>query len=179
MPFSCEEQEGFAGKHNFIDASDKGSIRQVFAFAQEYNTMPGTSACILVPDWPHARFNHYLKGCQLLKGYAGGMFKSYPVKLVYMPAKPAQMSVADGAEQPCAMVFDGRVAGYAAQVAVDSQASHCFFDQRWVQRAGISVVPASHSVLLAEQSSKLWGGVLCGCKWVHCRTGLLAWWWSH
>lgn len=32
---------------------------------------------------------------------------------------------------------------------------------------------------MAEQSSKLWGGVLCGCKWVHCRTGLLAWWWSH
>jgi hypothetical protein len=62
MPFteSSEEEEAYAGRHSFIDASQKQLVRQVFQFFKEL-TVPNTSACLLVPDWPRARFNHYLK----------------------------------------------------------------------------------------------------------------------
>jgi hypothetical protein len=64
-------EHGFAGKHTFLDASSKENIRLIFQFAKELD-VPRTSACLLVPDWPNARFNHYLKGAQLLKQYVAG-----------------------------------------------------------------------------------------------------------
>lgn len=59
-------EKGFAGQHCFLDASQRQNIRIVFQFYKELD-MPDTSACILVPDWPNARFNHYLKDAQMLK----------------------------------------------------------------------------------------------------------------
>jgi len=155
QPFTDSHDGSFAGKHSFIDASEKASLCNVFAFAVEYSKMPDTSACILVPDWSSARFNHYLKGSQLLKVYAGGILQPYPVKLVYMPAKSAHMSEALVSGQQCAMCFDGSLAGYPARIAADSQASHTFFDQGWVNRAGLAVTPASMKVLLADGKTEV------------------------
>jgi hypothetical protein len=156
MPFADDTETNRAGQHSFIDASEKASLRQVFSFCTEAYTLPNTSACILVPAWPNARFNHYLKGSQLLKSFPGGAIHSYPVNLVFLPAKAATLSgTVDPVDQPCTMRFDGTIAGYPARIAADSQASHTFFDASWVQRAGIAVTPASQIVLLADGKTEL------------------------
>jgi hypothetical protein len=156
MPFADDTESSRAGQHSFIDASEKASLRQVFSFCTGDYMLPNTSACILVPAWPNARFNHYLKGSQLLKSYPGGAIHSYPVNLVYLPAKAATLSgTVDSVDQPCTMRFDGTIAGYPARIAADSQASHTFFDASWVQRAGIAVTPASQTVMLADGKTEL------------------------
>jgi hypothetical protein len=156
LPFAESTDSSRAGLHSFINASDKASLREVFCFCTGDYTSPNTSACILVPAWPNARFNHYLKGSQLLTTYPGGAVQPYPVNLVYLPAKAARLSGAvDDVDHPCIMCFDGTIAGYPARIAADSQASHTFFDATWVHRAGIAVTPASQTVLLADGKTEL------------------------
>jgi hypothetical protein len=49
------------------------------------------------------------------------------------------------------MTFSGKLAGYPVCVAADnSQASHCFISEQWVQRAGVHVTPLAGQVTLAS-----------------------------
>lgn len=136
-----------SGKHTFIDASNKADIRLVFQFFREYE-VPQTSACLLVPDWPKARFNHYLKGGQLLKQYPGGTIQKYPVKLVHMLVKQVQLSALS--DDALCMTFQGRAAGYPALVAADSQASHVFIRRSLIERSGAHMTPVNETVKLAD-----------------------------
>jgi len=122
-PFEEYSDMQVAGKHTFIDASEKAEVRKVFAFFREHE-VPQTSACILVPDWPNARFNHYLKGSQLLKQYASGTLQKYPVNLIYVPARQVQLSAVSS--NALTMSFQGTAAGYPVMIGADSQASHIF-----------------------------------------------------
>jgi len=137
-PFEEYSDMQVAGKHTFIDASEKAEVRKVFAFFREHE-VPQTSACILVPDWPNARFNHYLKGSQLLKQYASGTLQKYPVNLIYVPARQVQLSAVSS--NALTMSFQGTAAGYPVMIGADSQASHIFISQDVVDRARAHMTP--------------------------------------
>lgn len=151
MPFteSSEEEGAFAGRHSFIDASQKQLIRQVFQFFKEL-TVPNTSACLLVPDWPRARFNHYLKGAQLLRCYPGGEIHKYPTKLVYLRSKGANMSALAEDGSVLSMTFAGTASGYPATISADTQASHTFVSPDWCKRANVHVSPLSEQVQMGD-----------------------------
>ena len=151
MPFAeSNEEEGYAGKHSFIDASQKQLVRQVFLFFKEL-TVPNTSACLLVPDWPNARFNHYLKGAQLLRSYPGGEIHKYPTKLVYLRSKDASISaLSEDSSSRLTMTFVGTASGYPAIISADSQASHIFVSPDWCKRANVHVTPVSDQVLVGD-----------------------------
>lgn len=148
-PFS-QNGVDFAGKHTFIDASDKSNLRLVFQFHAAYD-QPHTSAVLLVPDWPTARFNHYLKNSRLLQQYPAGFLHKYPIKLVYMP--PSEPHLGALSDSPLTMTFRGTAAGYPVTVAADSQASHSFVDQKWVQNSGAHMIPFADTVELADGTS--------------------------
>ena len=155
-PFAeCTIETGVAGQHCFIDASQKQDIRMMFQFYKELE-VPNTSACLLVPEWPNARFNHYLKGAQLLKQYPARFMHKYPVKLVYLASKPAQLgSLGD---DTLTMTFAGSAAGYPALISADSQASHVFVSPEWIKRANVHVTPIADSVELGDgRSAKIVG----------------------
>ena len=48
------------------------------------------------------------------------------------------------------MTFEGKLAGFPARIAADSQASHNFVSDQWVQRAGVHVKPLANQVTLAS-----------------------------
>jgi hypothetical protein len=113
-PFSnLNSTTDYAGKHSFINASAKTTVKEVFRFFKDYE-QPHTSAVLLVPDWPTARFNHCLKGGQLLHQYPGGLLEKYPLKLIYMP--PSKIHLSALADSPLTMTFRGTAAGYPATV---------------------------------------------------------------
>lgn len=144
----CDVYEhGFAGHHCFLDASQRQDIRKIFQFYQELE-VPDTSACLLVPDWPRARFNHYLKNAQLLKQYPAGTVHKYPVKLVYLTSQTARLG--SMADDHLTMTFAGTAAGYPAFISADSQASHIFINPEWARRANVHVTPISDSVELGD-----------------------------
>lgn len=150
MPFAESNEEGaYAGRHNFIDASQKQSVRQVFQFYKEL-TVPNTSACLLVPDWPQARFNHYLKDAQLLRSYPGGEIHKYPTKLVYLRSKDANLSALTHRPDVLTMTFAGTASGYPALISADSQASHIFVSPDWCKRANVHVTPTHDSVQVGD-----------------------------
>ena len=150
-PFAdCTVETGWAGQHSFIDASCKGQVKLVFHFFKELD-VPNTSACLLVPDWPNARFNHYLKGSELLKVFPAGALYRYPVKLVYLPARAGQLGSAT--DDSLTMTFQGLAAGYPARIAADSQASHVFVNPEWARRARVHVTPVRESVQLGDGST--------------------------
>jgi hypothetical protein len=150
-PFSaCTADTGFAGQHSFIDASSKQNIREIFQFYKELD-VPKTSACLLVPDWPIARFNHYLKGSELLKQFPGGSVQNYPVKLVRL-VSPRAGHLGSLGESGLTMTFLGHAAGYPARISADSQASHVFVSPEWTRRANVHVTPVHESVQLGDGS---------------------------
>lgn len=155
-PFAGEAEASPAGKHCFVDASEPAAVRRVFEW-HLHRTVPGTSACILVPDWPHARFNHYLKGGQLLKQYAAGTHGRLPLRLVHMPALPVVAprlsAVTEGVPAPLTMHFAGTLAGYPARISADSQASHNYVTQGWATLAGVHVSPFADTVELGDGSA--------------------------
>lgn len=155
-PFAeCTIEDGVAGQHSFIDASRKQDIRMIFQFYKELE-VPNTSACLLVPEWPNARFNHYLKGAQLLKQYPARFMHKYPVKLVYLASKPAQLGTLG--DDTLTMTFAGSAAGYPALISADSQASHVFVSPEWIKRANVHVTPIADSVELGDgRSAKIVG----------------------
>jgi hypothetical protein len=143
----CNVEQGFAGQHSFIDASAKENIRLIFQFHREIG-VPSTSACLLVPDWPNARFNTYLKSAQLLKQYLAGTLQKWPVKLVYMASKSPQLG--SMGDDVLTMTFQGSAAGYPAHISADSQASHIFINPEWLKRAHAHVTPIVDSVELGD-----------------------------
>ncbi len=109
-----------------------------------------TSACLLVPHWPHAKFNHLLKGLSILSEYPAGTHAKYPTKLYYSPPMVVSASASIiGGSARIQMSFHGKVAGYQAVIAADTQASHNFVSEQWVRRAGVHVTPITGTVTLA------------------------------
>jgi hypothetical protein len=146
----------YAGIHSFVDASKKDSISLVFRFFSEA-VAPNTSACILVPDWPNARFNHYLKDSQILQQYPKGLGDvQYPLKLVYVPPRQLQCSALTGGSlSQLAMTFHGTAAGYPARIAADTLASHVFVSPEWIRRSGIHMQPMTSTVKLGDGKTEV------------------------
>jgi hypothetical protein len=109
-----------------------------------------TSACMLVPHWPKAKFNHALKGRPVLREYAAGVLAKYPTKLVFAPPIVVTMNSSMFGADRLTMTFDGKLAGVGAKIAADSQASHNFVSDIWVNRAGVHVLPQASQVTLAS-----------------------------
>ena len=132
-----------------------------------------TSACILVPRWPGARWNRLLQGMQVIQKFEVGfpLFKldrpgtqntsspmiPWPVDIYYDPSyEPHAVKTTHSREQAAplapAMHFKAAVSGTPAVVALDSQATHCFIDKQYAQAAGIRCTPAHRMVQLADGS---------------------------
>ena len=116
-----------------------------------------TSACVLVPAFPTAKWRHLLTGMKLLRRFSkgsmlfaqaglGGSVKALGpspcnVEIWYdapvadgQPESVPEMSlhVAAGAVEQLDMAFPGHVAGVPACVLVDSGANRCFVDRAFV-----------------------------------------------
>src|SRR5690349_19294717 len=81
----CKET---AGQHTMIVAVGTGST--VDNMVQQYSIAvrsapPSTSACLLIPHWPKAKFSHHLKGLPVLCEYPASTHAKYPTKLLYAP----------------------------------------------------------------------------------------------
>ncbi len=148
---SCKE---IAGQHTMIIAVGSGSTvdNLVRQYRKAADSAPlSTSACLLVPQWPKAKFNHHLKGMPVLSEYPAGTHAKYPTKLVYAPpvVVSAHASSIGGSSQ-LVMTLNGKVAGSSASIAVDSQASHNFLSEQWIQRTGVHVTPLAGEVTMAS-----------------------------
>lgn len=132
-----------------------------------------TSGCFLVPRWPGATWNPLLQGMQVLTSYPIGfpLFHMdraasentatpaipWPVDVYYDPIyQPHSVKMTQSREQaegqPLPMHFKATVSGTPAVAALDSQATHCFIDKQFAQRAGLKCTPAHRMVQLADGS---------------------------
>jgi len=148
---ACKE---IAGKHTMIIAIGPGSVihTMVKQYSQAAKSAPlTTSACLMVPNWPKAAFNHYLRGTTVLYEYPAGTHAKYPTKLVYAPQETmvTSSSIFTG-DSPLTMTFRGKLAGSQAYISVDSQASHDFINDQWVRRVGVHMLPMTGQATLAS-----------------------------
>jgi transposase InsO family protein len=141
--------------------------------ALKAKTPDSTSACILVPRWPGARWNRLLQGMTVLTSFKTGepLFEMirpgtenratpaipWPVDIYYdAPYEPHQLKITKSGEQTAqqtpAMHFRAAVSGTPAVVALDSQATHCFIDKQFAHDAGVICTPAHRMVQLADGS---------------------------
>ena len=132
-----------------------------------------TSACILVPHWPGAKWGTLLQGMRVIQQYPVGfpLFKldrpetknnttptiPWPVDVFYdAPYLPHAVKMTKSPEQATAelpaMHFKAAVSGTPAVVALDSQATHCFIDKQYACKAGIKCIPTHRLVQLANGS---------------------------
>jgi hypothetical protein len=132
-----------------------------------------TSACILVPRWPGAKWSTLLQGMQVIQHYPVGfpLFKldrpgtenkitptiPWPVDIYYdAPYQPHSVKLTRSSQQATAelpaMHFKAAVSGTPAVVALDSQATHCFIDKQYALKASIKCTPTHRMVQLANGS---------------------------
>lgn len=158
QPFACtvadvESCRELAGQHTMLVALGDGST--VASMLRQYSVAAksaplSTSACLLVPHWPHAKCNHHLKGMVVLRQFPAGVLAKYPSKLLYAPPCVATASSSAFGAGQLTMSFAGKLAGLSAKIAADSQASHNFVSEQWVDRAGVHVIPQAGQATLAS-----------------------------
>ena len=134
-----------------------------------------TSACVVVPAW-QGTWRKLLGGMQLLKTFdKGSMLYSasvgesncvalgpspWAVEIWFdAPAPAAQVTSLSSAANALLFTFSGHVAGFPADVLVDSGATHNFCDHAFAVKHGLNIQPCEGSVLSAGNSVPVVGYV--------------------
>jgi hypothetical protein len=171
--------DGCSPSHSFLEKQDLTN-QHVWLNAPFYLLMPmlkhylslkarsptTTSACILIPRWQSSPWHGLLHGMQRLKEFPAGypLFvdpmtqKSipgipWPVDIYYdAPYEHMQVATATAQENNMLMTFHGTINGTKGLLAMDSQASHCFIDAKFVKLHNLVTTPTHRMVELANGS---------------------------